>query len=74
MEFSTLFIFFVFKIQAHVVAFMHIEFVYDEHCCNFLGMVGALLTSLWVVTKIPKSYGFTLLLGNFPSWMCIIGT
>lgn len=38
-------IFFVFKIQVHLVAFMHIKFVYDEHCCVFLGMVGAILTS-----------------------------
>lgn len=36
---------FVFKIQVHLVAFMHIKFVYDEHCCIFLGMVGAVLTS-----------------------------
>lgn len=30
----------LFKTQVHVIALMHINSVYDEHCCVFLGVVG----------------------------------
>lgn len=41
MESTTFFMFFSFKIQVHLVAF-----VYDKHYCVFPGIIGAVLTSL----------------------------